>query len=355
MHFLYSLIGLLLFPFLSCQQGAAFLAPALVANKAAISQRDNVVNTSIVFRSADNGQSWQDISTGLPEAVQPGIDEGKFTFFADENGLWLTGGKEVYQSKPFSMAPYWTKAFLPHEPGSMAGVKARLFAYKYWGVVLKRADGTTVWSPVFHHVSEPRIRSIFETAGGIIFLGTDKGLFKTTKNGKAWKLVFAGELVGNLAESGGMLAATSNGSIIRSTDDGETWTTIGIKGCEAVDVKPINAGFAAITQSAAADARRVNLSYDGGLSWQPIKPGVNDRAVIDSLWTPVQDDLRMQASITSIIRLGAHFFCTHPDGIFKSTDEGGSWQLILPAVEGKVFHLVVSGNVLYAIPRNAGC
>ena len=355
MHFMYCLAGFLLFPFISCQQGSAFLQASLVADKVQIQKRDNSGSSSIVFRSADNGQSWQDISTGLPEGVQPGIDEGKYEFFADDNGLWLNGGKEVYQSKPFSIAPYWTKAFLPIESGSIAGVKARLFAYKYWGVALKQADGTTVWSPVFHHFSEPRVRSIFETAGGIIFLGTDKGLFKTTNKGKAWKQVYAGELVGNLAESNGVLVATSKGKIIRSTDNGETWGAINMEGGEAVDVKQINDGFAAITRGAAADARRVKLSYDGGISWQPIKGGPNDRAVIDSIWLPAQNDLRMQASITSIVKVGAHFFCTHPDGIFKSADEGVTWQLILPTVEGRVFHIAVSGNVIYAIPRNAGC
>jgi photosystem II stability/assembly factor-like uncharacterized protein len=355
MHILYVLAGLLLFPFISCKQGSAFLQASLVGNEAPMRKKENSGNLSIVFRSADNGKSWQDISKGLPEGVLPGIDEGKFEFFADDKGLWLTGGDEVYQSQPFSVAPYWTKAFLPNEPGSMAAVKSRLFAYKYWGVALKQADGTIVWSPVFHHFAEPRIRSIFQTAAGTLFLGTDKGLFKTNNKGKAWKQVFAGDLVGNLAERNGMLVATSNGKIIRSADNGDTWITIGLKGCNAVDVKPINAGFVAITQTAAADGRRVNFSYDGGLSWQPDKAGINDRAFIDSLWAPVQDDLRMQANITSMVRLGGHFFCTHPDGIFKSADEGVTWQLILPSVDGKVFHLAVSGNVLYAIPRNAGC
>ncbi|TAD83418.1 MAG: exo-alpha-sialidase [Bacteroidetes bacterium] len=355
MQFMYCRLGLLILPFISCQQASAFLKGSLVADSVQIQKNERSGSSSIVFRSADNGNSWQDISAGLPEAVLPGIGEGNFEFFADEIGLWLTRGKEAYQSKPFSTAPYWIKGYLPNEYSSVASIKARLFAYKYWGVALKQADGTIVWSPVFHHFSEPRIRSIFETVAGTLFLGTDKGLFKTTDKGKTWKQVFAGELVGNLAERNGILVATSNGKIIRSADNGNTWTTISLSGCEALDLKPINAGFAAITKAAAPDARRVKLSYDNGLSWQPIDAALNDRTFIDSTWRPATNNLLAQASVNSVIKLGTHYYCTHPKGIFKSADEGVSWELVLPSVEGKIFQLAVSGNVLYAIPRNAGC
>jgi hypothetical protein len=55
------------------------------------------------------------------------------------------------------------------------------------------------------------------------------------------------------------------------------------------------------------------------------------------------------------VQVGENLFCGHPAGIFRSSDKGKTWKLLLPAVENKVFHLSVSGNVIYAIPTNGGC
>ena len=94
-------------------------------------------------------------------------------------------------------------------------------------------------------------------------------------------------------------------------------------------------------------------SYDGGKTWQPIDAG--DKVFIDSIWRTWNDRPLLQAFGTSIIQVGENFFCTHPHGIFKSSDKGKTWKLLLPSVEGKVFNLFVSGNVIYAIPSKGGC
>src|SRR5205085_2822853 len=131
----------------------------------------------------------------------------------------------------------------------------------YWGVNLKKTNGASVWSPIFENFQEPRLRSVFETAGGSIFIGIDRGLFRSTDNGKTWKHVYAGGLVGNLAESNGVLLATSMRRIIRSTDNGENWASAISEDSVAFDVKPINGGFAAITSSSESDRRRLSTSY----------------------------------------------------------------------------------------------
>jgi hypothetical protein len=56
-----------------------------------------------------------------------------------------------------------------------------------------------------------------------------------------------------------------------------------------------------------------------------------------------------QASIASIIQVGEYFFCGHPAGIFRSSDKGKTWKMLLPSIENNVFNLSVSGNVIWAI------
>jgi photosystem II stability/assembly factor-like uncharacterized protein len=132
--------------------------------------------------------------------------------------------------------------------------------------------------------------------------------------------------------------ATSQKGILRSTDDGENWDCVLNEGGVGIAIEPIKDGFAAITYNTESETRRVRTSYDGGNTWQAIDAG-----------------LRPDMSIASIVQVGNYFFCGHPDGIFRSSDKGRTWKLLLPSVESKVFNLFVSGDVIYAIPRSGGC
>ena len=330
----------------------AILLALFLLNSFVLKEKDaakGLVNT--VFKSTDGGKTWQDISKGLPENLRKDSIQGN-SFFANDKGLFLRVGNELYHSTANATAPFWTAAFFPDEHSSIAPGKSGIF---YWGVNLKKTNGTSVWSPIFENFQEPRIRSVFETAGGTIFIGTDRGLFKTDNSGKAWKHVHDGGLVGNLAESNGVLLATSMRRIIRSTDNGENWAVVISDSSVAFDVKPIKGGFAAITASSESGTRSLRTSYDAGKTWQPIDAGLQDKVLSDSIWRTWNDRLRVQAFMSLITQVGENFFCAHPDGIYRSSDKGKTWKLLLPSVEGKVFNLFVSGNVIYAIPGKGGC
>ena len=326
-----------------------------------ILKSDRGTAANIVFKSTDGGQTWQDISKGLPEHLLEDGIQGN-SFFANHKGLFLRVGTGLYHSTVTATAPFWTKEIFPDsqpryfgEHSIFTSGKSGIFAYNYWGINLKKANGTSVWSPIFDNFSEPRIRSVFETAGGTIFIGTDRGLFKTTNSGKTWKHVYAGGLVGNLAESDGVLLATSMRRIIRSTDNGENWALRINEGGVAWDVKQIKGGFAAITASSESGTRSLRTSYDAGKTWQAIDAGLQDKVFNDSIWRTWDDRPREQAFMTSITQVGENFFCTHPEGIFRSSDKGKTWKLLLPSITDKVFNLFVSGKVIYAIPSKGGC
>ena len=349
----YKLAFLLLFPFLSaCDQALEFPQSSLLPNSQQKQKRDKAGDAKIVFKSTDGGQTWQDISKGLPENLREDGIRGN-SFFANDKGLFLRAGNGLYHSTPNATAPFWTKEIFPDEHSSIASGKSGIFANNYWGVNLKKTDGTSVWSPIFELFQEPRIRTVFETAGGAIFIGTNRGFFKTANSGKTWKHVHAGGLVGNLTESDGVLLATSMRRIIRSTDNGETWAVVMSDTSVAFDVKQIKGGFAAITASSESGTRSLRTSYDAGKTWQPIDAGLQDK--IDSIGRTWNDRPFLQRSMTSIIQVGENFFCTHPDGIFRSSDKGKTWKLLLPSIKNKVFNLFVSGNVIFAIPSKGGC
>lgn len=311
----------------------------------------------IVFKSADGGQTWQDISKGLPENLRPDSIRGN-SFFANDKGLFLRVGNGLYHNAPNATAPFWTKEVFPDDHSSIAPGKSGTFA---WSVNLKTTDGTSVWSPIFEDPQE-RLRSVFETAGGTIFICIDRGIFRSTDNGKTWEHVYTGGWVGNLAEANGVLLAISMSRIIRSTDNGESWAVVDSEGGMAWDVKQIRGGFVAITSGSempSPSTSRLRTSYDGGKTWQPIEASLQDKVFIDSIgrtWNDrINDRLRAQAFIASIIQIGEDLFCTHPHGIFKSSDKGKTWKLLFPSVQKKAFNIFVSGNVIYAIRSKGGC
>ena len=330
----------------------AFVFPITDSQQKLNKNKPGVAN--IVFKSTDGGQTWQDISKGLPENLQKDSIRGN-SFFANDKGLFLRVENGFYHSTPNATAPFWTKEIFPDEHSSIAPGKSGIFANNYWGVNLRTTNGTSVWSPIFENIQASRMRSVFETAGGTIFILTARGLFKTANNGKTWKTVHTEGMDGNLAESNGVLVAVSMRRIIRSTDNGENWTSVISEDGVVFDVKPIKGGFAAITAGSESGTRSLRTSYDAGKTWQPIDAGIQGKVVSDSIWRTWNDRPFLQRSMTSIIQVGENFFCTHPDGIFRSSDKGKTWKLLLPSIDRKVFNLFVSGNVIYAIPSKGGC
>jgi photosystem II stability/assembly factor-like uncharacterized protein len=338
-----------------------------------IQKRDNAVDANMVFRSADGGQTWQNISKGLPKPVTDKYGVGRNVFFADDNGLYLTAGNGIYHNKTNAKAPFWEKQTFPDEHSSIAPGKAGIFAYNYWGGgIFQKTNGTGVWSPVFTNFQEKRILTVFEAARGTVFIGSDRGLFKSTNSGKSWKQLHAGGW-GKMVESNGVLLATSQEGILRSTDDGENWALVISEGGVGIDVERIEGGFAAITYSTVSKTRRIRTSYDGGKTWQAIDAGLQAHGFIDPILSPVNANLPAQAFsdstwhpkettilpvpayITTIIQVGENFFCGHTDGIYRSSDKGKTWQRILCSVTGKMFILTVSGNVIYAIQTENHC
>lgn len=292
---------------------------------------------NVIFKSTDRGQIWQDISEGLPENLQEeAIQRGDF--LVKDSELYIRAGNGIYRSKSNSTAPYWTRETFPNRSGSLAPGKSRVFAYNYGGQILQKVNGACAWLPTFTNLQQTQLRTVFETVGGTIFIGSDQGLFKSTNQGDHWKQVHTGGWVMKLVESDGVLLATSQDGIIRSTDGGENWDLVISEGGVGIAVERIKDGFAAITYNTESGTRRLRTSYDDGKTWHPI-----------------DYDLPPSQLVASIIQVGEDLFCGHPAGIFRSSDQGKTWQLVLPTLEERIFDLSVSGNVIYAIAREAGC
>ncbi|RYE15115.1 MAG: exo-alpha-sialidase, partial [Sphingobacteriales bacterium] len=199
---------------------------------------------------------------------------------------------------------------------------------------------------------EREVRTIFETAGGTVFIGSNNILFRSANSGKTWEPVHAGDGSMKLAESNGVILSTANEGILRSTDDGKNWTPVISEGGAGITVERIDEGFAAIVYNKITQTNTLHISRDNGKTWNAI--GEELQPSWYSLLTKEIGGRKSSLNILSIKQVGKYLICGRPDGIFRSSDMGKTWKLILPSVENRGFNLSVSGNVIYALPFK-GC
>jgi photosystem II stability/assembly factor-like uncharacterized protein len=303
--------------------------------------------TNIIFQSKDGGQTWQDISHSLPENEQP---EG---FFAGESDVYLRVKNEMYRSKSNLKTPVWEReVVLDPRFTSIVFNRSGVMAYNHEGEIYQKMPSIGTWLPIYTNFKNQSVETIFETSDGTVFLGCRNGLYKSADRGRSWNHVLNEGWVMDLVESEGVLIGTSQSGIIRSTDNGEHWGRVISEGGVGIAVERIDGGFAAISYSGSTKSRRIRISLDSGKTWEAIDEG-----------------LQPSLSISSIKQMGKYLICGHPDGIFRSSDRGKTWNIVHPSVDSalkipnflpssdnrKVFKIYVSGNVLYAVARDSGC
>ncbi|GCC50452.1 exo-alpha-sialidase [Chryseotalea sanaruensis] len=309
-----------------------------------------VVN-SIIYQSKDGGQTWQDISQGLPVNVQPE------DFFAGESDVYMRVKNDLYRSKTNLTKPVWEKENgLDLRSPSIAFNRSGVLAYNYDGKIYRKASAADNWLPVYANSKKQSMNNIIETSDGTLFLGSGNGLYKSADKGQSWKQVQNEGWVMDIVESDGVLIGTGQNGIMRSIDNGEHWEWVISEGGVGIAIERIEGGFAAIAYSSANQSRRIFISLDKGITWKTIDEG-----------------LKPALSISSIKQVGNNLLCGHPDGIYRSADMGKTWQLVQSGMaerklvfvptwntatyndSGKVFKLFVTGNEVYAVAVNSGC
>ena len=348
----------------------SFVPKEKVVKKKPVKEGKSSGIVNVIFKSTDGGQTWQDISKGLPGNLQREGVRGD-GFFANDRGLYLRAGNGVYYLEPNCTTAFWTKEIFPGKQRNIAPGKNGILAYNIRGQFLKKINGTSDWSPTYTNFQEQavrldstidwmyktykerEVRTVFETAGGTVLIGSNNSLFRSTNNGKTWKQLHVGNGRMKFVESNGVLLTTSKDGILRSIDDGQNWDRVISEGGLGIAVEHIDGGFAAIINNPITQRNSIHISMDSGKTWNAI--GEELQPSRGNLLMKKIGLLKSSSDILSIKQMGKYLICGRSDGIFRSSDMGKTWRkLLLPAVENYGFNLSVSGNVMYVMP-NKGC
>jgi hypothetical protein len=286
-----------------------------------------------VFRSTDNGETWDAANNGLQKAgvvtlaIVPGssmageseifagteydgifrsTDGGK-NWIAVNKGLWLTGAEGRVNTRSSSDARFGRRVnVLLSKQGSRGN--DNLFAGLYSGGVFRTTNSGASWVAVNGGMSEappagvmapePRAPTIsaLTFSSDYLFAGTyGNGVFLSTNNGASWTEVSNGlpldeRFIAVFAfavtpgsggmESDNLFAGTTNGGVFLTKDDGRYWaaTNAGLPNDNVVALatSPTTGGtnlFAGLLGSG------VFLSTDNGKRWTDVNAGLSNRNV----------------------------------------------------------------------------
>jgi photosystem II stability/assembly factor-like uncharacterized protein len=212
-----------------------------------------------------------------------------------------------------------------------------VFAATLEAGVFKSSDSGRSWRPLDIAPSTQRVDAlaIAPQDPQTVYAGTGEGAFKSTDGGTTWQAVNSGlvgketaqerehrrlegyvyELVLDPRDPDVVYAATWERGLLKTSDGGSSWRSVGLKAVYSVVVDPANpeivyAGAAGVALGGASANSGVFRSSDGGASWQPV--GLQGTNV---------DALALDSQHRDTVYAG-----TNGKGVFKSTDGGASWH-----------------------------
>ena len=298
-----------------------------------------------LFWSPSNGDYWIAISSGISTPTGAGSGaisaEGTVLFAATYDG---NEGPKTYKSTNRgttwtnipAMNSYYVMTLLNIGSNVFAGNIGNYGMSSNGGGVVRSTDGGTNWSQASIGLSGLNCMAIISN-GTDVFAGTryNSGIYKSGNNGANWsKSLLPGTTSNNsilsmLSTASVIYAGVNTSGVYKSIDNGQNWTAT------AAIPKPIYAlGANATYLFAGTSNDGMRRSSDGGTTWATINTGLTTIS---------------QKSIRAIAVNGSKIYIGTSNGVFRSINDGTNWTAANSSPGNtSVKSLVVKGDTIVA-------
>ncbi|HRO97974.1 MAG TPA: hypothetical protein PLN54_00905, partial [Flavobacteriales bacterium] len=294
------------------------------------------IGAGMLFRTNDQGSTWTNLMSGLPSFASVIRIAGN----ADHQ-LLTTNQHGVFRSTDHGQS--WTPTLPYSAPvGSWQGMALLVegntvhLGINPYGGVRRSTDGGLTWTLVSHGLAPSLLPHTLVRSGGDLLLATNRGIWRGTGTEPQWSHTDGGiphtSLV-TMVDAGDRLFATTRSTeagqsegVHMSLDGGHTWQPRNAGLSVELNFDALYAGEGFLLASAQLNMYR---STDNGLSWTNL------------LLNGPSDD------VTAIVAWnGALYASTYGGGIFRSVNDGLTWQSIPSS--NLVTTLHVADGALYA-------
>jgi uncharacterized repeat protein (TIGR01451 family) len=308
-----------------------------------------------VWFSNNKGVSWtNEFSTGVtaiaidpsnPSVLYAGTPYGRVFRTADAGSTWtdVSGSNSAGQFTCIAVNPAQSTQVLT---GGLGGLSGTSTSGTQWSTQTAGLDSTTILGLSADPVAD---RIYVNVSSGGVYFSSAGGVTTAPVNnlGSGGLLQLSGQSTLNvwdmLVQPGQLSASLLNG-MARSTDGGSTWSVVQLAPSPALEQVFAMASSAANPQTIlAASSTTLYRSVDGGASWVQSMSGMPANTSVGQLMAAASDPTIFFATVYAGAVSGpvTHF------GVFKSSDAGQTWT---PPTAG-----VASGSItlLSVDPTNA--
>ncbi len=285
-----------------------------------------------VWRSTDRGATWRPLNAGLRsmriQTLRMDADGRRLLAGTESGVFYLETGKDVWQAARATPA---SRNVISLAVDQMTG---EVYAGTSGGGVFRSSDDGTSWQAVSIGLGNGLAQTIaLDRGGGMIYVGTPQGVFRSPLNPIRWQLSgaeLAGVDVASIvadARSGYLFAVTGRGDVFRSIDQGASWQLVdGLRQLFARTIA-VSAYSGAIYVGAFRGG--VARSLDQGFNWEPIGRNLPDPN-IEALLVDERD--------------GALYAGTLNGAVFRTVDGGISWRRIGESLAARILGLALEGE-----------
>jgi photosystem II stability/assembly factor-like uncharacterized protein len=299
---------------------------------------------SNAFRSTDDGQSWTALNLCLPNEalIAFAVGIGGDVFAITQSVVDLGGESPAITSilsRSSDSGASWTRDTTAL-PFTTAGLQVDKYNQLYAiSGSLRSTDKGVTWTS--YSILGSQVGTIAFSTQGISFASTDSGSARSTDGGDHWEFFTTAGLpdlwINTLsASSNGVLFAGTEDGAFRSLDDGRTWEQddsglIGFPGMSGGAMYVQSLVMDNANRIFAGTERGVFRSTNEGSSWTQINVGLTDSEIY----------------AVAVSNKGYSFAGASYGGLFRSSDGGDTWTGPDTSINRYIYAIVSdpSGNI----------